>query len=161
MFLTEHSCVATGACTVPLSTQVTNPTQGCTGGYAQAGSARKQSWSSSHPPLSISHDGSQNASPVSWNTLHADPVGHTLVSHGSVGKASYTLHAYTTMLFCMNRILLSDAIIAKEFSIYNWLQVSCMHARCTIFATLLNLLGLGSIDIAVVGTANIKTKKLD
>ena len=29
-----------------------------------------------HPPLSRSHDGSQNASPVGSNTLHLDPVGH-------------------------------------------------------------------------------------
>jgi len=31
---------------------------------------------SAHPPLSRSHDGSQNASPVGLNTLHWKPVGH-------------------------------------------------------------------------------------
>lgn len=36
-----------------------------------------------HPPLSRSHDGSQNASPVGWNTLHVEPVGHSKFSHGS------------------------------------------------------------------------------
>ena len=30
---------------------------------------------SSHPPLSKSHDGSQNVSPVGWYTLHCDPLG--------------------------------------------------------------------------------------
>ena len=39
---------------------------------------------SEHPPLSRSHDGSQNGLPVGSYTLHWEPVGHLKPVQGSV-----------------------------------------------------------------------------
>ena len=83
--LSLHTCNGT------FSTQVTTPTQGCRGGRAQRGSARKQFWSSSHPPLLMSHDGSQYASAMGWKTLHSVPLWHSIVVHGFVYVQS-TMH---------------------------------------------------------------------
>lgn len=41
-----------------------------------------------HPPLSRSHDGWQNASPVGWNTSHLEPVGHSKLSQGLTNSNS-------------------------------------------------------------------------
>lgn len=46
---------------------------------------------SEHPPLSKSHDGSQNASPVGLYTLHREPVRHLTVLQGS--SVDSTQHA--------------------------------------------------------------------
>ena len=43
-----------------------------------------------HPPLLISHDGSQYASPVGLKTLHRKPLEHLILVQGSTVKNKYS-----------------------------------------------------------------------
>ena len=43
---------------------------------------------SPHPPLSMSHEGLQNGSPVDGMISHSVPSSHCIAVHGPVGKKS-------------------------------------------------------------------------
>ena len=53
-----------------------------------------------HPPLLISHDGSQYASPVGLKTLHRKPLEHLILVQGSTVKNKYSKLMIYTIIVC-------------------------------------------------------------
>ena len=73
-------------------------TMGGHGALTHTTSSSEQVWPAEHPPLSRSHDGLQNVSPVGSYTSHLDPVGHSFSAQGSVEAHTLIMHLIIALL---------------------------------------------------------------